>query len=64
LGGGYHVYLWHGASVCWHIETWLESGPVTADLITTVVHSYKLLMNDFNTVHSLRNKAHNHRITV
>jgi len=24
----------------------LESGPVTADLTTTVVHSYKLLMND------------------
>jgi len=24
----------------------LESGPVTTDMITTVVHSYKSLMND------------------
>jgi len=25
----------------WHINTRLESGPVTADLTTTVVHRYK-----------------------
>jgi len=31
----------------------LESGPVTADLTTTVVHSYKLLINDGKPVHSL-----------
>jgi len=39
--------------VCWHIKTCLESGPVTADLTTTVVHSSKLLINDFKHVHSL-----------
>jgi len=30
--------------VCWHI-----SGLVTADLKTTVVHSYNLLINDVKT---------------
>jgi len=50
---GYHVYLQHGISVCWHIKTRLESGPVTADLTTTVVHSYKQLINDVKPVHSL-----------
>jgi len=25
--------------VCWHINTRLESGPVTADLTTTVIHT-------------------------
>jgi len=39
--------------VCWHIKTRLESGPVTADLTTTVVHSYKLLTNNVKPVHSL-----------
>jgi len=34
---GYHVYLRHGTSMCWHIKTRLESGPVTGDLTTTVV---------------------------
>jgi len=29
-----HVYMQHGTSVCWHIKTWLESGPVTADQTT------------------------------
>jgi len=35
------------------IKTSLESGPVTADLTTTVIHSYKLLINDVKPVHSL-----------
>jgi len=30
----------------------LESGPVTGDLTTAVVHSYKLLINDFKLVHT------------
>jgi len=34
------VYLRHDTSVCWQIKIRLESGPVTADLTTTVVHSY------------------------
>jgi len=50
---GYHVYLRHGTSVCWYIKTWLESGPVTADLTTTVVHRYKLLINEVKPVYSL-----------
>jgi len=29
-----------------------ESGPVTADLTTTVVHRYKLLRNHVKTLHS------------
>jgi len=40
-GGWEHVYLWHGTSVCWHTKTQLESGPVTADLATTVKYSYQ-----------------------
>jgi len=40
-------------SVCWYFKTRLESGPVTADLTTTVVHSYKLPMNDITHVRSL-----------
>jgi len=39
--------------VCWHIEIRLESGPVTADLTTTVIHSSKLLINDIKPDHSL-----------
>jgi len=39
--------------VCWHFKTRLVSGPVTADLITTVVHSSKLLINDVKPDHSL-----------
>jgi len=35
------------------MKTRLESGPLKADLISTVVHSYKLLTNDVNIVHSL-----------
>jgi len=26
--------------LCWHIKTRLNSGPVTADMTSTVVHSY------------------------
>jgi len=38
----------HGSLVCWHIKIWLESGPVTADLTTTVIHtcSYSLWGSD------------------
>jgi len=50
---GYHVYLQHGTSVCWHNKTWLKSGPVTADLTTTVVHKSTLLINDVKPDHSL-----------
>jgi len=34
-------------------KTWLESEPVTEDLTTAVVHSYKLLLNGVKLVHSL-----------
>jgi len=37
---GYHVYLRHGTSVCCDFTTVIESGNITADLTTTVVHSY------------------------
>jgi len=37
--------------VSWYFG--LESGPVTADLTTTVVHSYKALKNDVKLIHSL-----------
>jgi len=51
---GYYVYLWHiGTSVCLHIKKRLESGPVTANLTTTVIHNYKLLINDIKPIHSL-----------
>jgi len=41
--------------VCWYSKPWLESGPVTADLITTVIHSYELLINDVKPfTHSLQ----------
>jgi len=50
---GYHVYLRHGTSVYWYFKTRLASGSVTADLTTTAVHSYKLLINDVKPVHSL-----------
>jgi len=49
------VYLRHGTSVCRHFKTRLESGPVTADLTTTVVHSSTLLINDVKPDHSLEN---------
>jgi len=32
--------------MCWYFKTRLESGPVTAHLTTTVVHSSNLLIND------------------
>jgi len=51
---GYHVYLRHGTSVCWQIKTRFESGSVTADQTTTVVHSSKLLINDIKPDHSLQ----------
>jgi len=39
--------------VCWYLKTQLESGPVTTDLTTTVVHSYRLLINDIKHSHTL-----------
>jgi len=40
--------------VCWHTKkNGLESGPVTADLTTPVVHSSKLLVNDVEPNHLL-----------
>jgi len=56
---GYRVYLRHGTSVWWHLKTRLESGPVTVDLTTTVVHSSKLLINDGKPDHSLTTKRKN-----
>jgi len=50
---GFQVYLRHDTSMCWNIKTRLVSGPVTADLTTTVVHSYQLLINDVKSVHSI-----------
>jgi len=35
------------------LKIWLQSGPVTADLTTTVVHSSKLLINDVKPHQSL-----------
>jgi len=37
---GCHVYLRHGTSVCWQFKIRLESGTLTADLTSTVVHSF------------------------
>jgi len=34
-------------------KNWLECGPVTADLTSTVVHSSKLLLNDVKLHHLL-----------
>jgi len=48
-----HTILRQGNSVCCHPKTRFESGPVTADLTTTVVHSYKLLINNVKSVHSI-----------
>jgi len=50
---GYHAYLRHGTSVFWNFKTRLDSGPITADLTTIVVHSYKLAINPVKLVHSL-----------
>jgi len=41
-----------------------ESGPVTADLTTTVVHSYKLLINEVKPVHTQLNNVITLRITI
>jgi len=48
----YHVYLWHGTSVYWHLKIRLDFVSVTADLTTTVVHSYTLLRNYAKPDHS------------
>jgi len=52
-GWGYHVYLRHSTLVYWQLKTPLESRPVTADMTTIVVHSYKLLINDVELIYSL-----------
>jgi len=46
-------------SAAWYLgvlsrENGLDSGPVTADLTTTVVHSSKLLINDIKSDHSVQ----------
>jgi len=38
---------------CTDTQTRFEPGPVTADLTTTVIHSYNLLVNNVKHVHSL-----------
>jgi len=45
----------HGTSVSWHFKIRLESRSVTADLTTTIIHGYELLINDVKSVHSLTN---------
>jgi len=45
-------------SVCWYFKTKPESGPLTADLTTTVVHSFKLLRKDIKPVHLLNPLIH------
>jgi len=34
------------------LKTWVESGSVTADLTTTVIHSYKSMRHDIKPVYS------------
>jgi len=50
--------------VCWHFKPRFESGPVTADLTTTVVHSYTLKIHDVNSVHSLYKQVEEYIIMV
>jgi len=38
--------------VYWYLKNRLEAGPVTADLATTVVYSYKSARNDVKPVNS------------
>jgi len=46
------------ARVCWHLKTRLESGPVTADLTPTVMHSLIIHREmTSNYVHSEKGKA-------
>jgi len=42
------MVLWYAST-----ETRLQSLPGIADMTTTVVHSYKLLINDVKPIHSL-----------
>jgi len=42
----------------------MESGPVTADITTTVVHSYTLLINDVKPVHPLTLKLNRIQIIL
>jgi len=55
-------YLRHGTSVCWYLISRLQSGLVTADLITTVAHSYKLLINDVDVHSRTQNEMQIHHI--
>jgi len=50
---GYHFHMRHGTSVYLHIKLQLQSRSVTADHTTTVVHNYKLLINNAKPIHSL-----------
>jgi len=45
-------------------KTWLEYGPVTADLTTTVVYSHQLLLNNIKPIQSLTQNFNNKRHKV
>jgi len=45
------IWVWYFCVLTHKI--WLESGTVTADLTTTVIHKYKLLINNVKPIHSL-----------
>jgi len=49
----FKVTGWGIMFILWHLKIWLEFGPVTADLTTTVLYSYISLINDIKPVHSL-----------
>jgi len=53
----YERYVNPNSYVIGVIKTRLESGPVTADLTTTLVHSSKLLINDVKPDHSLTHET-------
>jgi len=51
---GYHVNMQHGFFGVLVPQNHLESPPVTADLTTTVSHSYKSLKTTLKPAHSLK----------
>jgi len=56
-GWGIMFILLHDCLVCCHLKTRLESIPVTTDLTTTVVRSFKLLINDVKPIHPLTHSS-------
>jgi len=54
-------YLRHGTSVYRYVEISLGTGAVTTDLTTTVVHNYKLLINDVKPFHTRHTKWFSYR---